>query len=149
MYFGPHILGHAPDVIVHAVREAAPHGLHVGIHNPHQEGLARLLVEAAPGMEQVIFANSGTEAILYAIRAARAYTGETKIGLFDGCYHSVHDTVLCTTHRSSPREAPVAFPRSFLDVRERVFEMGSRHSLAAASTSRRLSPFSRQGGIVK
>ena len=111
MGMGPHVLGHAPDPIIAAVREAAPRGLQVGIHNPHQETLARLLVEAAPGVEQVVFANSGTEATLYAVRAARAYTGKTRVGIFDGSYHGVHDVVLVNPHRNSPREAPVPHPR--------------------------------------
>ena len=111
MGFGPHILGHAPELVVRAVQDAAPHGLQVGFHNPHQERLARLIVGAAPGLEQVVFENSGTEATMVAIRAARAYTGKTKVAVFDGSYHGVHDYVLYTAHRSSPREAPVPFPR--------------------------------------
>lgn len=111
MGMGPHVLGHAPDVVVAAVREAAGRGLQVGLHNPHQERLARLMVGAAPALEQVVFANSGTEATLYAVRAARAYTGKLKIALFDGSYHGVHDTVLAVPHRQSPREAPVPHAR--------------------------------------
>jgi glutamate-1-semialdehyde-2,1-aminomutase len=111
MGFGPHILGHAPDVVVEAVRRAAPRGLQVGLHNPWQEPLARRIVEAVPALEQVVFANSGTEATLYAVRAARALTGKTKVGIFDGSYHGVHDYVLAVPHRSSTREAPVPYPR--------------------------------------
>ncbi|MHC4506429.1 MAG: aspartate aminotransferase family protein [Planctomycetota bacterium] len=112
MGFGPHLLGHAPDFIVEAVQRAAPGGLQVGIHNPHQERLARLIVGAAPANEQVVFANSGTEATLYAVRAARTLTGRTRVGIFDGSYHGVHDYVLAEPHRSSSREEPVPFPRS-------------------------------------
>lgn len=111
MGFGPHVLGHAPPMVVKAVQEAAPAGLQVGLHNPHQERLARLVTESVPNMEQVIFANSGTEATLYAVRAVRALSGRRKIALFDGSYHGVHDTVLAIPHRSSSREDPVAFPR--------------------------------------
>ncbi len=111
MGFGPHILGHAPDVVVDAVREAAPRGLQVGIHNPLQEKLARRIVDAAPALEQVVFENSGTEATMVAVRGARAYTGKTKVAVFDGSYHGVHDYVLYTAHRSSARDEPVPHPR--------------------------------------
>jgi glutamate-1-semialdehyde 2,1-aminomutase len=111
MGMGPHILGHAPACAVDAVREAAPRGLQYGIHNPHQQTLARLITEASPALEQVVFGNSGTEATLYAVKAARALTGRRKVGIFDGSYHGVHDYVLAIPHRNSPREAPVAYPR--------------------------------------
>lgn len=111
MGFGPHVMGHAPDFVIDAVREALPYGFQVGIHNPRQEPLARLMADAAPGMEQVVFFNSGTEATLFGIRAARAYTGKPKIGTFDGSYHGVHDVVLATVNKKSPREAPVPFAR--------------------------------------
>jgi glutamate-1-semialdehyde-2,1-aminomutase len=111
MGFGPHVLGHAPDFVIDAVREVLPNGFQVGIHNPRQEPLARLMVDAAPGMEQVVFANSGTEATLFGIRAARAYTGKPKIGMFDGGYHGAHDVVLAIANKKSPREAPVPYAR--------------------------------------
>ncbi len=110
MGFGPHILGHAPEVVLRAVKEAAGGGLQFGIHHPYQEPLARLLGEAAPCAEKVVFCNSGTEATLFAIRAARAYTGKTKIAVFDGCYHGAHDYVAVAFHRKSLRERPAAFP---------------------------------------
>ena len=106
MGYGPLVLGHAPDEVVAAVQAQAARGLHVGLHNPHQERLARLITEAAPANEEVIFANSGTEATMYAVRAARAYSGKWKIGLFDGNYHGVHDAVLARAETDSPRERP-------------------------------------------
>jgi glutamate-1-semialdehyde 2,1-aminomutase len=112
MGYGPHVLGHAPESVVDAVREQAALGLQVGLHNPQQERLARLITEAAPANEQVIFANSGTEATMYAIRAARAYTGKMRVGLFDGNYHGVHDTVLAQAHGDSPRERPAVVTKS-------------------------------------
>lgn len=111
MGFGPHVLGHAPDFVVDAVKKVTPNGFQVGIHNPHQEPLARLIIDAAPGLEQVVFTNSGSEATLYAIRVARANTGKLKIGLFDGSYHGAHDIVLMDVHRNSPKESPISFPR--------------------------------------
>ena len=84
MGFGPHILGHAPEVVVDAVSEAVGRGLHFGLHNPYQEPLASLMVEAAPCADKVVFMNSGTEATMYGVRVARSYTGKSKIGMFDG-----------------------------------------------------------------
>ena len=111
MGYGPHILGHTPEVVVEAVKEAVERGLQWGLHGPYQEPLARLLVEAAPSADKVAFCNSGTEASLFAIRAARAYTGKTKIGVFDGSYHGGHDYVLVQADKRSPRERPKAIPR--------------------------------------
>ena len=104
--FGPHVLGHAPDVVVDAVKKAADGGLQWALHSPYQEPLARLLVEASPCAEKVVFCNTGTEATMYAIRAARAYTGRSKIAVFDGSYHGAHDYVLVRAADESPREAP-------------------------------------------
>lgn len=111
MGYGPHVLGHAPDVVVTAVQEGAARGLQWGLQHRYQEELARLVVDAAPCADAVIFGNSGTEATMWAIRAARAYSGKTKIGLFDGSYHGAHDYVLAVADPDSPRDAPVAVPR--------------------------------------
>ena len=58
MGLGPHVLGHAPDVVVEAVKAAAERGLQWALPHPDQEALARLLVEASPCAEKVIFCNS-------------------------------------------------------------------------------------------
>ncbi len=108
MGFGPHILGHAPDVVVEAVSEAVSRGLQFGLHNPYQEPLAALMVEAAPCADKVVFTNSGTEATMYGVRVARSFTGKNKIGMFDGGYHGAHDQVLAGARKESPRTRPVA-----------------------------------------
>ena len=133
MGYGPHVLGHAPDVIVKAVREQAPRGLHVGLHNPHQERLARLVTEATEANEEVVFTNSGTEATMYAIRAARAYSGKPKVGLFDGNYHGVHDTVLARAGDESPRDRPTVATKSMgvpPETLEGVLMLPYRHEAA-------------------
>jgi glutamate-1-semialdehyde 2,1-aminomutase len=61
--------------------------------NEHQVRLARLLCERVPSVELVRFTNSGTEATLYAIRAARVFTGRHKIAKFEGAYHGTHEYV--------------------------------------------------------
>ncbi len=108
MGFGPHILGHAPNVVVEAVTEAVARGLQFGLHNPYQEPLAALMVEAGPCADKVVFTNSGTEATMYGVRVARSFTGKSKIGMFDGGYHGAHDQVLAGARRGSPRNRPVA-----------------------------------------
>jgi glutamate-1-semialdehyde 2,1-aminomutase len=111
MGFGPHVLGHRPPAILATIREQAEKGWHFGIHNALQERLARLVTKAVPCAESVVFCNSGTEATMYAIRAARAFSGKTKIATFDGSYHGAHDYVLIQADRHSPRSRPTGRPR--------------------------------------
>jgi len=108
MGYGSLVLGHAPDCVVDAVQAQASRGLHYGLHNPRQAHLAELISEACPNVEETVFTNSGTEATMYAVRAARAYTGKNGIGIFDGSYHGVHDTVLAGVVPNSPRDTPTA-----------------------------------------
>lgn len=106
MGFGPHILGHAPDVVVSAVQQAAVYGVQFGLPHRGQEPLARLILDAAPCAERVLFATTGTEATMFAIRGLRAYTGKTKIAVFEGGYHGAHDYVLTAVDAQSPKDAP-------------------------------------------
>ena len=133
MGFGCHVLGHAHPVVVEAVRDAATRGVQFGIHTPYQEPLARLLVDASPCAEAVLFCNSGTEATMYAMRAARAHSGRTRIALFEGAYHGAHDAVLVKTDESSARNLPRAvakgagLPQEFVD---QVLMLPYRHEAA-------------------
>ncbi len=106
MGWGPHVLGHAPEVVVEAVREAAPRGVQWGWPNPYQEPLARLITEAMPCAERVVFCNSGTEASMYAMRAARAHTGRSKVAMFEGGFNGAHDAVLAKAVPESPADSP-------------------------------------------
>ena len=108
--FGPHVLGNAPDVVVDALREAAVGGVQYGLHNPYQEPLARLITDAVACADKVVFCNSGTEASMYAIRAARAFSGRTKIAMFEGGFHGAHDYVLAKVDTASPVDAPTTYP---------------------------------------
>jgi glutamate-1-semialdehyde 2,1-aminomutase len=92
--WGPLILGHAEPSIVAAIREAAGDGTSFGAPNPHEIELARLVVDAVPGIEKVRMVNSGTEATLSALRLARGYTGRDLIVKMDGCYHGHVDALL-------------------------------------------------------
>lgn len=133
MGFGCHVLGHAHPVVVEAVRDAAGRGVQFGIHTPAQEPLARLVVEASRCADAVVFCNSGTEATMYAIRAARAHRGRTRVALFEGAYHGAHDAVLVKTDEDSARNLPRAVakgagvPRTSV---EQVLMLPYRHEAA-------------------
>jgi glutamate-1-semialdehyde 2,1-aminomutase len=92
--WGPAILGHAPDVVVEAVREAAMAGLSFGIPNPLEVEMARLICTWVPSVEKVRMVNSGTEATMSCIRLARGFTGRKLIVKFEGCYHGHVDSLL-------------------------------------------------------
>src|SRR5436190_7181887 len=117
--WGPTILGHAPKIIVDAVREAAERGLTFGIPNPLEVEMAQLICKWMPSIEKVRMVNSGTEATMSCIRLARAFTGRNKIIKFDGCYHGHVDALLvksgsgALTH-GQPNSAGV--PQAFVDL---------------------------------
>ena len=87
------ILGHAPEAVTGAVRAQLEQGVVYNAPNRHQVRLARLLCERIPSYEMVRFTNSGTEATLNTIRAARAFTGRSLIAKAEGGYHGSHDVV--------------------------------------------------------
>jgi glutamate-1-semialdehyde 2,1-aminomutase len=92
--WGPAILGHAPEVVVEAVKEAAAAGLSFGIPNPFEVEIAQLICSWVPSVEKIRMVNSGTEATMSCIRLARGFTGRKLIVKFDGCYHGHVDSLL-------------------------------------------------------
>jgi len=92
--WGPLILGHAHAEIVAAVSEAAARGTTYGALCTHEVELAELVTSMYPGLEQVRFVSSGTEATMSAIRLARGATGRDLIVKFAGCYHGHADHLL-------------------------------------------------------
>ncbi|MVN75348.1 glutamate-1-semialdehyde 2,1-aminomutase [Hymenobacter sp. HMF4947] len=92
--WGPMILGHAPEVVLDAVRTALPHSLSFGAPTRREVELAELLTAMVPSVEKVRLVNSGTEATMSAVRVARGYTGRAKILKFEGCYHGHGDAFL-------------------------------------------------------
>jgi glutamate-1-semialdehyde 2,1-aminomutase len=92
--WGPMILGHAAPVIVEAVREAAGKGTSFGASTAAEAELASLIQQAVPSMEKMRFVSSGTEAVMSAIRVARAFTERKRILKFEGCYHGHSDALL-------------------------------------------------------
>ena len=98
------ILGHSPGPVTEAVRQQLEQGVVYNAPNRHQVRLARLLCERIPSFDLVRFTNSGTEATLNTIRAARAFTGRSLIAKVEGGYHGSHDTVSVSV-RVDPRKA--------------------------------------------
>lgn len=97
------LYGHSHPVIMEAVRGALDNGLVLGAPGRSESELARQLCGRFPSCDLVRFTNSGTEANLMAIGAARAATGRSDVMVFDGCYHG---GVLYFAHGSSPVNAP-------------------------------------------
>ena len=87
------ILGHGPETVMDAVRRQLNRGIGYNAPNERQVELARILCERIPSFDLVRFTNSGTEATLNTLRAARAFTGRTRFAKVEGGYHGTHDGV--------------------------------------------------------
>ncbi|MGE5674944.1 MAG: glutamate-1-semialdehyde 2,1-aminomutase [Mycobacterium leprae] len=92
--YGPGILGHAHPEIVDTIARAAANGTLYGTPTPWEVDLADQLSAALPSLDRVRFVSSGTEAVMSAVRVARAYTGRPKIIKMEGCYHGHSDFAL-------------------------------------------------------
>jgi glutamate-1-semialdehyde 2,1-aminomutase len=92
--YGPLILGHAPSQVIAAVQAQLRQGTLFGTPSPQEVELAELICKAVPSAELVRLVTTGAEATMSAIRAARGFTGRSKIIKFEGCYHGAHDYVL-------------------------------------------------------
>jgi glutamate-1-semialdehyde 2,1-aminomutase len=114
--WGPLIAGHAHPAVLAAVSAALTRGTTFGAPCEAEVLLAERVVSAYPALEQVRFVSSGTEAVMSAIRVARAYTGRDLIVKFAGCYHGHADHLLvaagsglATFGRPSSAGVPEAF----------------------------------------
>ena len=92
--WGPMILGHANEAVIDSVTEACRRGLSFGAATAIEVEMAKLVCQLIPSIEMVRMVNSGTEAVMSAIRLARGYTGRNKIIKFTGCYHGHSDSLL-------------------------------------------------------
>ncbi|ABX41748.1 glutamate-1-semialdehyde 2,1-aminomutase [Lachnoclostridium phytofermentans] len=92
--WGPMILGHNHPDILESVVQACQNGLSFGAVTEMEVKMAKLICELVPSIEMVRMVNSGTEAVMSAIRVARGYTGRNKIIKFNGCYHGHSDGLL-------------------------------------------------------
>ena len=104
------VYGHSHPAILAAIREVSAAGLSLGGQNMWESRFAALLVQRFPAIERIRFTNSGTEANIMAIGAARAFTGRDKVIVFDGGYHGAALTFVLPGH-------PLNAPYSFLNAR--------------------------------
>lgn len=95
MGFGVHLFGHSPSFIVEALQRQLERGMHIGPQAELAETASSLISELT-GVSRVAFCSSGTEAVMTALRVARAATGRPKIAVFAGSYHGSFDGVLST-----------------------------------------------------
>lgn len=92
--WGPHLFGHNPSFIIDALKTAIENGTSFGAPTAMEVEMAKLITELVPSVEMVRMVNSGTEATMSAVRAARGYTGREKFIKFEGCYHGHADYFL-------------------------------------------------------
>ncbi len=117
MAFGALPLGHAHPAVATAISDAASTGAHFATATEIEIEVAELLRKLAPCAERVRFANTGTEAVMAALRLARGYTGRPKIIKFEGHYHGWYDDLLISsnplpvTAMGHPRD-PIKIPDS-------------------------------------
>ena len=92
--WGPMILGHNDEDVLEEVIKTASKGLSFGAATEREVDLAELIISIVKPVEMIRMVNSGTEAVMSTIRAARGYTGKDKIIKFEGCYHGHSDSML-------------------------------------------------------
>ena len=107
MAFGPLILGHAHEAVRATVIEALARGWSLGTAEPYSLELAEFITARIPWVQSIRFVNSGTEAVMSALRVARAATNRSQVLKFEGCYHGHTDSMLVRAG-SGLAEAPVA-----------------------------------------
>ncbi len=92
--FGPLILGHRPPAVARAVHQAVDDGWSYGASEPYSLALAEWIIRQVPWVDRLRFVSSGTEAVMSALRVARAATGRSRVLKFEGCYHGHADGLL-------------------------------------------------------
>lgn len=92
--WGPMILGHNNETILKGVEKAIYNGMSFGAPTEAEVQIAELITKMVPGVEMIRMVNSGTEAVMSAIRLARGFTKRDKIVKFEGCYHGHSDSML-------------------------------------------------------
>jgi glutamate-1-semialdehyde 2,1-aminomutase len=158
------ILGHAHPKVVEAITKQAARGTAFAAANPIEVELATLLCERVPSLQLVRFCNSGTEATMFAMRLARAFTGRPKIARIEGGYHGTHDYAEVSTHpppsEAGPSDRPIARPDSIgtpqwvvdgtvvlpfnnPDAAERILRQEAEHLAAVI-----LEPIIGAGGVI-
>ncbi len=99
--WGPMILGHGHPRVTAAIRQALERGTSFGAPTEAETRLAELIAATVPSVEKVRLVNSGTEAVMSALRLARGFTKRDKIVKFAGCYHGHVDNLLVAAGSSA------------------------------------------------
>lgn len=131
MSFGPLILGHKNPTVEKALHEALSRGWSYGACEPYSLELAEYLLSRLPHLEQIRFVNSGTEAVMTAIRLARGVTSRSKIIKFNGCYHGHVDSMLIKAGSGLAGEATASSAGIPIGVTEDtlILELGDREGI--------------------
>ena len=108
MGYGPHIFGYADRDVTDRVAELLGRGHMTGLPHRLDREAAALITELVPGIDQVRFANSGTEALMSAVRLARVVSGKTLLLTFESHYHGWGETLLRTPRTDGYRPRPGA-----------------------------------------
>ncbi len=114
--FGPVILGHSYPAVVSAVHEAERRGTVYGLDNELELEVSKSIIEMVPSAEMVRYSVTGTEAVMHAVRLARAYTKKNVIVKFEGHYHGGFDYLLYSTEppyetKKRPYKQSLGIPR--------------------------------------
>ena len=113
--FGAILFGHGPEFVTTAIQEQIKKGMEIGPQSPLAGEVAALLCELT-GMERAAFCNTGSEAVLAALRIARTVTGRDKIAMFTGDYHGIFDEVVVrAVGGTKSRPAAPGIPPSMAD----------------------------------
>ncbi|MFE3070110.1 aspartate aminotransferase family protein [Streptomyces sp. NPDC059247] len=110
--YGSAVLGHASPLLTEALTAVLHTGTMFGTCNTPEVELAELICEMVPCAELVRFANSGSEAVQGAVRAARGHTGRSKILKFEGHYHGWSDTLAISNRPGAEEAGPYGTPHS-------------------------------------
>jgi glutamate-1-semialdehyde 2,1-aminomutase len=113
---GPMILGHRPPKVTQAVVDAIQNvGTVFALPGASETDLAHKVIKAIPSVEALRLCNTGTEAVIYALRLARTFTGRQKVIRFEGMYHGFSDGVYWSKHpnpdKAGPDNAPIPIPQ--------------------------------------
>ncbi len=129
--FGPIMLGHRPDFVEKAIEKQLHEGFEIGPQTPLAVEVAQMFCEMT-GNERMTFCNTGSEAVMAALRVARTVTGRNKVALFAGAYHGMFDEVLVKGFKRGgvPQSAPIApgIPREKV-ANVTVLDYGTAESL--------------------
>jgi glutamate-1-semialdehyde aminotransferase/acyl carrier protein len=136
MGFGANLFGHSPDFVVDELKKQIDEGFQIG----PQSALAGIVAERIArmtGQDRVAFCNSGSEAVMTAVRLARAVAKRSKIAIFSGSYHGVFDGILARARVADGRLMTVPMapgtPNSFVEREVMVLEYGQEESLRILS----------------